>query len=136
MLIELLHFNSKKIKKEILSICDWDESSKLKLKQSQRILDLETWYNWYRGYFIWFFGSMSNVEDSFGRKWDTLWVSPWGRKVTWGKTILGGGSEPRRHHGITPLDKYHCNFLVPQSWLKFSRILLWINIISSHSVWH
>ena len=38
-----------------------------------------------------------------------------------------GGSDPRRYHGIAPLDKWHYNVLVPQFWLQFSRILLWIN---------
>ena len=28
---------------------------------------------------------------------------------------MEGRSDPRRHHGITPLDKCHYNFLVPLS---------------------
>ena len=43
-------------------------------------------YKWCRGYFIWFFGSMSYVEDSFGRKWDKIWMAAMGG---WG----GGGGE-------------------------------------------
>ena len=42
-----------------------------------------TLYNWCGGYFIWFFGSMSYMEDTFGRKGDTIWMIPWGKKVIW-----------------------------------------------------
>ena len=45
MLTELWHFYSEKIKKEILAICVWDESSKLRLRQWQNILELETYTN-------------------------------------------------------------------------------------------
>ena len=45
MLIELWHFNSKRIKKEILAICVWDQGSKLRLRQWQHILELETYIN-------------------------------------------------------------------------------------------
>ena len=31
------------------------------------------------------------MEDSFGRKWDTLWMTLCGEKVIWGKTIFKGG---------------------------------------------
>ena len=45
MLIELGHINSKRIKKEILAICVWDDSSELKVNQSQHILELEPYIN-------------------------------------------------------------------------------------------
>ena len=52
-----------------------------------------------------------------------------GRKSYVGKTILEVGSDPRKHHGIAPLDKCHYNLFVPLFWLQFSRILLWIKVL-------
>ena len=39
ILIELWHFNSKRIEEKILAISVWDESSKLRLRQLQHILN-------------------------------------------------------------------------------------------------
>ena len=39
------------------------------------------------------------------------WRHEW-RKSYVGKTILEVGSDPRKHHGIAPLDKCHYNLLV------------------------
>ena len=47
MLIELWHFNSKIIKKEILAICAWDKTFKLRLKQWQHVLELEIYISSY-----------------------------------------------------------------------------------------
>ena len=41
-----------------------------------------------------------------------------------GEYNFGGGSDPRGHHGIAPLDMCHYIFLVPEFWFRFSRILL------------
>ena len=41
-----------------------------------------------------------------------------------GEYNFGGGSEPRGHNGIAPLDMCHYIFLVPEFWFQFSRILL------------
>ena len=43
MLIELWHFNSKRIEEKILAISVWGESSKLRLRQLQHIIELETY---------------------------------------------------------------------------------------------
>ena len=80
-------------------------------------------YEWCRGYFIWFFGSMWYVEDSFGRNEIHFGWHNVRRKSYEGNTILERGSDPRRYHRIVPLDKCHYNFSVPLFWLQFSRIL-------------
>ena len=46
------------------------------------------------------------------------------------------GSDPRRHHGTSSLEKCHYNFLLPLFWLQLSRILLQIKNVSIHSVLH
>ena len=80
ILIELRRLNSKKIKREIVGIRDW-----LRGKFEVKIETIATYpwivnlFNWCKTYFIWFFGSMSYVENT--RKGDTLWMTPWREKV-------------------------------------------------------
>ena len=74
------------------------------------------------GYFIWYFGSMSYLEDIFGRRRDKLWMTPLGKNVICGKDNFGQGvlkevSNPVGHHGIAPLGKCHYEVLVPVLWL-------------------
>ena len=64
-------------------------------------------YKWCRGYFIWFFGSMSYVEDSFGRKWDKIWMAAMGG---WG----GGGGGRKT---ISP------GFLLLQAWTETYQLI-------------
>ena len=126
MLIELWHFNSKRIKKEILTICVWDESSKLRLGQWQHILELETYIIDTGDISYGCLGTCHMWRAVFGESGINFGRHHEGRKSFGGKTILERGSDPRRRHGIAPLDKCHYNFLVPLFWLQFSRILLGI----------
>ena len=108
---------SKELKRRfLLYVFDREESSKLRLRQWQHILDLETYIiDAGGGDFIWFFGSMSSVEDPFRRKGDTLWMTPWGgeshMRVRQFWRNRGGLCDPRGHDGIAPLSKCHYNFL-------------------------
>ena len=108
MLIELWHFNSKIIKNEILAICVWHESSKVRLRQWQHILELETYVIDAGGISYGSMGACHMWRTVLGESGIRFGWHHVGRKSYRGKTILEeGGSDPRRRHGIAPLDKCH-----------------------------
>ena len=137
MFIELWHFNSKRIEKEILAISVWDESSKLRLRLWQHILELEAYIIDAEGISYGSLGACHMWRIFLGECGIHFGWHHQGRKSYGGKTVLEWGSDRRRHYGIAPLDKCHYNFLVPLLWLQFFRILFWIKkIIWIHSLLH
>ena len=123
MLTELWHFYSEKIKKEILAICVWDESSKLRLRQWLNILELETYTNDAGGISYGSLGACDMWRTDLGENGIHFGWHHVERKSYEGKTILERGSDPRRYHRIVPLGKCHYNFSVPLFCLQCSSIL-------------
>ena len=126
----------KKLKRRfLLYVFDWNESSNLRLRQWQHILQLETYIIDAGDIPYDFLGAWHMWRTVLGESWLHFGWHHEGRKLYGGKTISEGEPYPRRHFGIVALDKNHYNFLVPLFSLQFSRIPLWIKRnLSIHSV--
>ena len=125
MLIELWHFNSKKLSRRfLLYVFDWDESSKWRRKQWKHVLELETYIIDARGNSYGSLGECHMWRTVLGESGIHFGWHHEGRKSYGSKTILDGESDPRRHHRMAAIRKCHYKFLVSLFWLQFSRILL------------
>ena len=119
---------TKELKRKILSLCVWSRRRiENRTEKWQHILELKACIIHVGVFLIVLWEYVICGKHYLGGEINFGWHHG-GQNVVSGKEnfeerVLKGVSNPGGHHGIAPLGKCHCTFLMPVFCLQFSRIL-------------